>query len=58
MTRAMLSEPGACWIVVEGLAGTQAQCEAVAAALGVEPEVKRVGLRAPWRWPPKARRKR
>lgn len=39
-----------CWIIGQGLAGTQAQCEAVAAALGVEPVVKRVDLRAPWRW--------
>jgi uncharacterized protein len=43
--------PGICWIVGEGLAGTQAQCQAVAAALGIaSPVVKRVGLKRPWRW--------
>jgi mitochondrial fission protein ELM1 len=39
-----------CWIIGQGLAGTQAQCEAVAAALGVQAVVKRVDLRPPWRW--------
>lgn len=39
-----------CWIVVEdGLAGTESQCVGVAAALGVEPVIKRFRLRWPWR---------
>lgn len=37
-----------CWIVTEGLAGTENQCLGVAEALGVTAEVKRVGLRWPW----------
>lgn len=37
-----------CWIVTEGIAGTENQCLGVAEALGVMPEVKRIGLRPPW----------
>lgn len=38
-----------CWIITEGLAGTENQCIGVAEALGVEAEVKRVALRQPWK---------
>lgn len=38
-----------CWIVTEGLAGTENQCLGVAEALGVIPVIKRIGLRQPWR---------
>ncbi|QQG37244.1 MAG: mitochondrial fission ELM1 family protein [Micavibrio aeruginosavorus] len=38
-----------CWIVTEGMAGTENQCLGVAEALGVIPVVKRVGLRQPWK---------
>ncbi len=38
-----------CWIVTEGLAGTENQCLGVAEALGVHPDVKRINLRQPWR---------
>lgn len=38
-----------CWIVTEGLAGTENQCLGVAEALGVEPVVKRISLREPWK---------
>lgn len=38
-----------CWIVTEGMAGTENQCLGVAEALGVEPVVKRVTLRQPWK---------
>lgn len=38
-----------CWIVTEGMAGTENQCLGVAEALGVEPIVKRIGLRQPWK---------
>lgn len=38
-----------CWIVTEGLAGTENQCLGVAEALGVIPKIKRVALRWPWR---------
>ncbi len=37
-----------CWIVTEGMAGTENQCLGVAEALGVEPVVKRINLRQPW----------
>ena len=38
-----------CWIVTEGLTGTENQCLGVAEALGVIPEVKRINLKQPWR---------
>jgi mitochondrial fission protein ELM1 len=38
-----------CWIVTEGLAGTENQCIGVAEALGVMPEIKRITLRQPWK---------
>ncbi|MCB1783283.1 MAG: mitochondrial fission ELM1 family protein [Alphaproteobacteria bacterium] len=37
-----------CWIITEGIAGTENQCLGVAQALGVTPEVKRVALNFPW----------
>ena len=38
-----------CWIVTEGIAGTENQCIGVAEALGVAPEIKRINLRMPWK---------
>lgn len=38
-----------CWIVTEGMAGTENQCLGVAEALGVTPEIKRIQLRQPWK---------
>lgn len=38
-----------CWVVTEGLAGTENQCIGVAEALGVDFDVKRVALHEPWR---------
>src|SRR5262245_61933506 len=38
-----------CWVVGEGIAGTENQCLGVAEALGVAAEVKRVALRQPWK---------
>src|SRR5262245_41653904 len=38
-----------CWIVTEGLAGTENQCLGVAEALGIMPEIKRIRLRQPWK---------
>ncbi len=38
-----------CWIVTEGLTGTENQCLGVAEALGLMPVIKRVGLAEPWR---------
>jgi mitochondrial fission protein ELM1 len=39
-----------CWVLGEGLAGTENQCLALAAALGLTPEIKRAVAAAPWRW--------
>jgi hypothetical protein len=43
-----------CWVVSEGMAGTENQCLGLAEALGFRPAVKKIAVRAPWRWlPPK-----
>lgn len=41
-----------CWVVTEGMAGTETPCIALAEALGHDPAVKRIQARAPWRWLP------
>ena len=38
-----------CWIITEGMAGTENQCLGVAEALGVSAEVKRITLHQPWK---------
>jgi len=38
-----------CWVVSEGIAGTENQCIAVAEALGIPFEVKRIALKQPWK---------
>lgn len=38
-----------CWIITEGMVGTENQCLGVAEALGVTPVVKRISLRQPWK---------
>lgn len=38
-----------CWIATEGMAGTESQCVGVAEALGLQPEIKKIALRQPWR---------
>ena len=38
-----------CWIVTEGMAGTENQCIGVAEALGVSYDVKRITLTEPWK---------
>lgn len=38
-----------CWVVTEGMAGTENQCIGVAEALGLLPVIKRIGLRQPWK---------
>lgn len=43
-----LIETRGCWVVTEGMAGTENQCLGVAAALGVEPVVKKIKLAPPW----------
>ena len=38
-----------CWVVTDGKAGMESQCVGLAEALGLNPIVKRVSLRTPWR---------
>jgi uncharacterized protein len=38
-----------CWVITEGIAGTENQCIGVAEALGVTPVIKRVKLKSPWK---------
>ncbi|HEX4158408.1 MAG TPA: mitochondrial fission ELM1 family protein [Rhizomicrobium sp.] len=38
-----------CWIVTDGKSGMESQCLGLAEALGIDPTVKRVALRNPWR---------
>ena len=38
-----------CWIITEGIAGTENQCIGVARALGLLPEMKRIQLNQPWK---------
>ncbi len=38
-----------CWVVTEGIAGTENQCLGLAEALGFAPVIKRVSLRFPWK---------
>lgn len=41
--------PENCWIITEGIAGTENQCIAVAERLGIPYSVKRIALRQPFR---------
>lgn len=38
-----------CWVITEGLAGTENQCLGVAEAMGVTPVIKRINLTQPWK---------
>lgn len=38
-----------CWVITDGKTGMESQCLGLAEALGLEPEVKRISLRTPWR---------
>jgi mitochondrial fission protein ELM1 len=38
-----------CWVITEGYAGTQNQALGIADALGLDPLLKRVSMRQPWR---------
>lgn len=38
-----------CWIISEGLAGTENQCIGVANALGIDPKIMRISLNQPWK---------
>jgi len=38
-----------CWVITEGMAGTENQCLGIAESLGVTPVVKKIKLRFPWK---------
>lgn len=38
-----------CWIITEGMAGTENQCVAVAEYLAITPEIIQIGLKQPWK---------
>lgn len=44
-----ISKNPSCWVITEGIAGTENQCLGICDALGITPEVKRIKLRQPWR---------
>ena len=43
------ASPPSCWVVTDGKAGMINQCVDLAEALGIDPVIKRVRLRTPWR---------
>ena len=43
-----IPEPS-CWIITEGIAGTENQCIGVAEALDIPFEIKRISLKQPWK---------
>lgn len=38
-----------CWVITDGKAGMESQCLGLAEALGLDPTIKRIELREPWR---------
>ncbi|WP_376803707.1 mitochondrial fission ELM1 family protein [Candidatus Raskinella chloraquaticus] len=44
-----LLERLSCWVISDGKAGMENQCLGLAERLGLQPEIKRVQLRSPWR---------
>ena len=50
MSETVEAEELTCWVLSEGMAGTENQCLALAAALGLAPEIKRAAAKMPWRW--------
>lgn len=49
-----LHEPARCWVLSDGRPGMETQCLGLAEALDLTPTIKRIDLRAPWRWLPPA----
>ncbi|MBB3066835.1 mitochondrial fission ELM1 family protein [Limibacillus halophilus] len=41
-----------CWVLSDGRPGMETQCLGLAERLGMAPTIKRIDLRAPWRWLP------
>ena len=38
-----------CWVITEGMIGTENQCLGVTDALGITPEIKHIAIRQPWK---------
>ncbi len=38
-----------CWIITEGMAGTENQCIGIAEKLGLDTKIKRISLKQPWK---------
>jgi len=38
-----------CWVLTEGMIGTENQCVGIAEALNLTPTIKKIGLRQPWK---------
>lgn len=49
-TNMTLKNTPICWIITEGIAGTENQCLGVAEAMGLAPIVKRIHLRGVWKY--------
>ncbi len=47
---ASVTKSTTCWVVSEGIAGTENQCLGAAEALGVKYDIKRIQLRQPWKF--------
>lgn len=45
----MNTEKNSCWVITEGMAGTENQCLGIADQLNITPEIKRIKLRSPWK---------
>ena len=45
----MATDSVSCWVVTDGKAGMESQCIGLAEALSLDPAVKRVAFRVPWR---------
>ena len=48
----MKNTTAGCWVLTEGIAGTENQCLGLAEAMGETPQVKRATPAAPWRYLP------
>lgn len=45
----MATDSVSCWVITDGKAGMESQCIGLAEALDLDPALKRVALRSPWR---------
>jgi mitochondrial fission protein ELM1 len=52
MNQAKTPDPLTCWAMSDGTVGMEIQCRGLAEAMGLEPKVKRIQVRRPWRWLP------